>query len=110
MKMPTGRRREIRSSGRTRSEAEPGRQSTFGSPRRALDGADLAPDWAAGAHDGNRLARLAGPTRDQRIVAPIGDPPWLGTGYGTLPEVFRNTAPSTIAAAGSDVTMKRGPV
>jgi hypothetical protein len=45
------------------------------------------------------LARL----RDQRI----GDAPWLGRGYGTLLEVFRNTARSTIAAAGSDVTMKR---
>ena len=76
------------------------RQSTFGPPRRAADGADLAPDWAAGAHDGNGLARLAGPTRDQRIVAPIGDAPWLGT----FPEVFRDTARPAIADAGSDVT------
>jgi hypothetical protein len=30
--------------------------------------------------------------RDQRIVAAIGDAPWLGTGYDTFPEVFRNTA------------------
>jgi hypothetical protein len=44
------------------------------------------------------LASLA-KLRDQRI----GDAPWLGTGYGTLPEVFRNTARSTIAAAGSDL-------
>jgi hypothetical protein len=47
--------------------------------------------------------------RDQRIVA-IGDAPWLGTGYDTFPEVVRNTARPAIAAAGSDVTMKRGPV
>jgi hypothetical protein len=59
----------------------------------------LAPDWAAGAHDGNGLARLAGPTRDQRIVAPIGDA-WLGI----FPEVFRDTARPAIADAGSDVT------
>jgi hypothetical protein len=45
--------------------------------------------------------------RDQRIVAAIGDAPWLGTGYGAFPEVFRNTARPAIAAAGSDVTMKR---
>ena len=51
-------------------------------------------------HDGNGLARLAGPTRDQRIVAPIGDAPWLGT----FPEVFRDTARPAIADAGSDVT------
>lgn len=31
--------------GRTRREAEPGRQSTFGPPRRAVDGADLGTDW-----------------------------------------------------------------
>ena len=46
--------------------------------------------------------------RDQRIVAAIGDAPWLGTGYSTFPKVFRNTARPAIAAAGSDVTMKRG--
>jgi hypothetical protein len=47
--------------------------------------------------------------RDQRIVAANGDAPCLGTGYGTFPEVFRNTARPAIADAGSDVTMKRGP-
>ena len=46
--------------------------------------------------------------RDQRIVAAIGDAPWLGSGYGTFPAVFRKTARPAIAAASSDVTMKRG--
>ena len=46
--------------------------------------------------------------RDQRIVAAIGDASWLGTGCGTFPEVFRKTARPAIAAASSDVTMKRG--
>ena len=45
--------------------------------------------------------------RDQRIVAAIGDASWLGTGYGTFPEVFRKTARPAIAVASSDVTMKR---
>ena len=35
---------------------------------------------------------------------PDGDAPWLGT----FPEVFRDTARPAIAAASSDVTMKRG--
>jgi hypothetical protein len=46
--------------------------------------------------------------RDQHIVAAIGNASWHGTGYGTFPEVFRNTARSAIAAAGGDVTIKRG--
>jgi hypothetical protein len=46
--------------------------------------------------------------RYQRIAAATGDAPWLGTRYGTLPEVFRNTArPATVAASG-DATMRRG--
>ena len=73
-------------------------------PRGAQWTAPILPlDWAAGAHDGNVLARLAGPTRDQRIVAPIGDAPWLGT----FPEVFRDTARPAIADVGSDVTSTR---
>jgi hypothetical protein len=51
-----------------------------------------------------QAGRIAGPTRDQRIVAPIGAAPWLGT----FPEVLRDTARPAIAAAGSDVTMKCG--
>jgi hypothetical protein len=65
---------------------------------------------AARADDGNRLARLAVPAsrsahrrRDRRRAV-------ARHGYGTFPEVFRNTARSAIAAAGSNVTMKRGPV
>jgi hypothetical protein len=38
----------------------------------------------------------------------LGEAPWLGLGYGTFPEVFRNRARPAIAAAGSDATMKRG--
>ena len=38
----------------------------------------------------------------------LDDAPWLGTGYNTLPEVFRNTARPGIVAAGRDVTMKQG--
>jgi len=38
----------------------------------------------------------------------IGDAPWLGTGYSTFPKVIRKTARPAIAAASSDVTMKRG--
>jgi hypothetical protein len=38
----------------------------------------------------------------------LGEAPWLGSGYGTFPEVFRNRARPAIAAAGSDATMKRG--
>ena len=44
------------------------------------------------------------------LVAAIGHAPWFGTGYDTYPEVFRDTARPPISAAGSDVTMKRGPV
>jgi hypothetical protein len=76
-----------------------------------VDGADLAPDWLRALMMATGWPCLASPSfRDQRIVAAIGDAPWLGTGYGTFPEVFRNSARSAIAAAGSDVTMKRGPV
>jgi hypothetical protein len=32
--------------------------------------------------------------RDQRIVAAIGDASWLGTGYGTFPEVFPQNGPA----------------
>jgi hypothetical protein len=73
-----------------------------------VDGAHLAPDWRRALMTATAWPRLAGRTRDHRTVAAIGDGPWLGTGYGTFPEVFRKTARPAIAAASSDVTMKRG--
>ena len=51
-----------------------------------------------------RCERVATPSGDKAL----GDAPWLGTGYKTLPEVFRNRARPAIATAGSDATMKRG--
>jgi hypothetical protein len=72
-----------------------------------VDGADLAPDWLRALMMATGWPAFLAQLRDQRIVAAIGDASWLGTGYGTFPEVFRKTA-RPITAASSDVTMKRG--
>jgi hypothetical protein len=64
-----------------------------------VDGADLAPDWAAGAHDGNGLAELEISASSPRSATRRGSAP---------PGGFRNTARPAIVAAGSDVTMKLG--
>jgi hypothetical protein len=47
-RLRAGRHHGTRWSGQTRREAQPGRQSTFGSPRRAVDGAELGPSLGCG--------------------------------------------------------------
>jgi hypothetical protein len=47
---------------------------------------------AAGGMTATGCPALLAQLRDQRIVAAIGDAPWLGMGFGTFPEVLRNRA------------------
>jgi hypothetical protein len=61
-------------------------------PRRALDGADLAPDWLRALMMATGWPTLLVKLRDQRTVAAIGDVPWFGMGFRTFPEVLRNRA------------------
>jgi hypothetical protein len=46
--------------------------------------------WLRALMTATRWPAFLAQLRDQRMVAVIGDAPWLGMGFGTFPEVLRN--------------------